>query len=299
MADATYAVIVAYKPDIRKLMANVSGLADQVAHIVIVHNGSEQDLLVGDLPDRLTILHLGENLGVATALNHGISFAKDAAANFVLLMDQDSLPSTSMVEALHHSMATARSNGQKIAAIGPLLQDSQNGRMSRHVRFGWLRVGRVSCSRDQDVVCTDFLISSGSLIPMDVMDNVGAMDDTLFIDHVDTEWILRARAKGYSFLGSCKSTMSHSIGEKRLRVWFIRTREVPIHKPFRYYYIFRNSILLQKRSYPCRAWKRVDATRMAQLVIFMLLFHGQRREVLNYILRGIKDGLQERTGAMQ
>jgi len=54
------------------------------------------------------------------------------------------------------------------------------------------------------VLETDMLIASGCLIPADVLRDVGLMDDALFIDHVDTDWCMRARARGYRLLGVCE-----------------------------------------------------------------------------------------------
>jgi rhamnosyltransferase len=131
------------------------------------------------------------------------------------------------------------------------------------------------------------------LISIDVLDAVGGMDEELFIDQVDTEWVLRARAQGYITWGHCEAVMAHSLGESRQRVWFGRWREIPFHKPFRYYYMFRNSILLQRRSYPCWAWRRLDAIRLLQILVLITLYHPDRFNALQMSLRGLKDGLRK------
>ncbi|MCV5831057.1 hypothetical protein OFN28_30780, partial [Escherichia coli] len=50
-------------------------------------------------------------------------------------------------------------------------------------------------------VDVDHLIASGSLIPVDVFEKIGGMDDSLFIDYVDVEWSLRARYQGLRCYG--------------------------------------------------------------------------------------------------
>jgi rhamnosyltransferase len=42
-----------------------------------------------------------------------------------------------------------------------------------------------------------------------VLDVVGGMNDSLFIDYVDIEWCLRAKNLGYEILGCYRALMNH------------------------------------------------------------------------------------------
>jgi rhamnosyltransferase len=207
-------------------------------------------------------------------------------------MDQDSVPDPGMVAALSSAYGELVAAGNKVAAVGPRFRDRESGRLSSHVRFGMMRFVPLACEPGKRVITTDLLISSGSLISIEALDAIGEMDEVLFIDQVDTEWVLRARAKGYAVWGHCEAAMTHTLGEQRRRVWFGRWREIPLHKPFRYYYMFRNSLLLQRRSYPCWAWRRVDMIRLLQIVVFMTMFHPQRLQALQSMLSGLWDGVR-------
>ena len=109
--------------------------------------------------------------------------------------------------------------------------------------LGFLDFKRLDCDQADAVVNVDFLLSSGSLLPLSALANIGLMDESLFIDHVDTEWCFRAKAHGFQLFGVCDAVMTHALGERRKEIWFLRQRVVPFHKPFRYYYMFRNSFL--------------------------------------------------------
>ena len=213
-------------------------------------------------------------------------------------MDQDSVPRDGMVARLLHWDATLRARGVHLAAIGPRFADPQSGHLSQHVRFARWHVGRVECSASDGPVRVDYLITSGSLIALDVLDRVGLMDEGLFIDHVDTEWVQRAHSLGLQAYGACDAVMEHDLGEFRRRIWLFRWREVPVHKPYRYYYIVRNSVALYRRAYMPWAWIRVDAMRLLQIVVFMTVFHPARWRVLGMIGRGIRDGLRRREGPL-
>jgi rhamnosyltransferase len=289
------AVVVSYQPDPVRLAELLKAVLPQVERVVVVDNGSDRDVasLVAALDDsRLSALFLSENLGIAAAHNTGIRWARERGAEFVLLMDQDSVPDEGMVAALKAAHEDLVATGEKVAAVGPQCRDRENGCLSPHVRFGKVRVAPVICIDGQRVVRADFLISSGSLISMKVLDVVGEMDESLFIDQVDTEWILRARAKGYTVWGHCEAFMAHSLGEHRQRVWLGRWRDVPVHKPFRYYYMIRNSVLLQRRNYPCWAWRRVDTMRLLQMLVLVIMFHPHRLQVLRKMLDGLRDGIR-------
>jgi len=73
----------------------------------------------------------------------------------------------------------------------------------------------------------DFLLSSGSLVPLDVIDKVGGMEEELFIDQVDTEWCLRARSMGYRVFGAFGAILEHRLGEAHARAWFDRWPHLP------------------------------------------------------------------------
>lgn len=294
------AVLVSYNPVLDLLQEVLHSLCPQVARVVIVDNGSRNavsEWIESSRISNVDFIPMGCNNGVGAALNAGISRARELGAHCVLLMDQDSVPRAAMVAELKASYAKLVAAGHRVAAIGPRVMDCDSGRVSSHARFARLHVGRVACAADGKPVEVDFLITSGSLIPMAVLTDVGGMDEGLFIDHVDTEWVLRAKARGYRAFGDCMALMEHSLGECRRSIWFFRWREVPVHAPFRYYYIFRNSVLLYRRPYIAPEWKRVLLVRLIQIVGFVAVVGPQRGTKLAMIWRGLWDGCRGRHGA--
>ena len=142
------------------------------------------------------------------------------------------------------------------------------------------------------------LISSGCLIPLSVIDTIGEMDEDFFIDHIDTDWFLRAKSLGWQSYGVCDAVMEHTLGEKTFRVWWGRWRYLPLHQPFRYYYIYRNSLLLYRRKYPDLFWKQADIIRLVMMFLIFSFFGNQKLSNLRMILRGIKDGIAGKTGPL-
>ncbi|MGD9888552.1 MAG: glycosyltransferase family 2 protein [Halothiobacillaceae bacterium] len=294
------AIVVTFYPDINRLRQSLEIIASQVDFVLMVDNGSR--LSKSSLEHLkeikyLFITDLGDNTGLGHAINVGLIEARRLNANYVVLFDQDSVPAKDMV---HNLICGYEQNSfnQKVAIIGPRFVDVVTNHLSQHIRFENWCIRRIPCPENEHWVSTDFLITSGSLIPLSVLDDIGGMDESLFIDHVDTEWCLRAKSKGYELLGDCEALMEHDLGEYRKRIWFGRWREVPVHKPFRYYYIFRNSILLYKRDYIPWAWIRIDMIRLIQIIGFTVFFGPQRFQKLRMMLRGLIDGLRGKSGKL-
>lgn len=285
-------MVVVYHPDLSQLQTLVSATLPQTSHLVVIDNGSDEKArkTLQEFAEIHTtfILRPQTNVGLGAAHNLGILFAKEHGCSHVLLLDQDSTPSSDMVQRLLAGLEKARQVNGCVAAVGPRLVDSRTQQATPFVRFGIFGVKRLVCSDDGTPLRADFLISSGTLIPLDSIDNVGLLDETLFIDNVDMEWCFRARDLGFPVFGVCDATMQHKVGDQLLR---LGPYTVHIHAPIRQYYIARNRILLYRRRYTPWGWIIQDALRMAcKLVIFSTLIPSRRKNI-SMMLLGARDGV--------
>jgi rhamnosyltransferase len=185
---------------------------------------------------------------------------------------------------------------RKVAAVGPRFHDQREDRDAPFVRIGFPLNRKLWCERADQTVAADFLISSGSLIPMDVLDRVGVMDAGLFIDNIDLEWSFRARAAGYTLHGVCGTTMHHRLGDARRALPF-GLGTVVVHGPERLYYMMRNRVRLYRMKHTPPVWVAQDLPRVwAKLFLFGVLI-GPRRRNVRFMLCGLWDGLRSREGA--
>lgn len=300
------AVIVIYFPEAPIVSRQLRALAPQVSHIVIVDNGASEEiraLLRRSMLENsaLQVLTQSANVGVATAHNIGAAALISKGCDYVLLLDQDSIPASDMVATLLRCCLALESAGKAVAAVGPTYSDPLTGHRSFFIRFGLLKFKRIYCDPNDNhppAIPADFLISSGCLIPVGALEQVGGMDDRLFIDHVDTEWFLRAAAQGFRAYGICHARMEHSLGKgPALRIWLGRWRQIPLHSPLRHYYTFRNSMLLYRRSYAPWRWIFADLLRLIVLFVFFLTAPPNRREHGRMMVKGLRDGLRQNPDA--
>ncbi len=299
VAQACAAVLVTYHPDIPILLKVLQATVPQVDRVIVVDNGSPDALEEGLRPlldaGRVVLRRLGRNYGIAYAHNRGLEEIVAAGYRWALILDQDSIPSPPMVERLVAATEAAAAAGVRVSAAGPRYIDPRTGHEPFFVGLGRWRFRKITCG-DGDLVQVDWLISSGMLISAEVLRDVGLMHEPLFIDEVDTEWCLRARARGYRCIGACRALMAHTLGSDTMKVRFNRNRHVPIHSPIRLYYIVRNGLLLARMPHVPSTWWMPNFKRLAAQFAFFSLAIPPRARNFRMMLRGVLDGLLGRSG---
>lgn len=294
------AVVVTYHPGpaCEDLLVR---LAAQCRHVVIVDNGSSMSELrslrawcgrVG-----AHVVELGHNVGIAAAQNLGIGRARELGARRVLLSDDDSSPAEDMVTRLLAVLDAPR-EGQRIAAVGPLVgEEKPGGDQLVYVARTWGPRRATAGELRTSTLPVAFLIASGCLIDLEALDDVGPMDERLFIDHVDLEWGLRARRKGYTLLVVPAARMGHSLGDETVHLKG-RAQPVHVHQPVRNYYLVRNTILLIRSRALGVRWSLGYVVWLTKYSSFNVLLADRRRQRARMILRGVRDGLRDRGGQL-
>ncbi len=296
------AIIVTFQPELLDLSELILSLNDQVEKIVIVENTPESTLCKWlnqqEYASQVHLIDLKENKGIAAAHNVGINWAKSTQCQFVLLMDQDSRAGENMVAQLTSTYDELQKQGERIAAIGPNYIDIRSNLSSGFIRFEGTRLIRLpsDVENSNTVYHAEYLITSGSLISIDVFDTVGLLDELLFIDYVDLEWCMRANSKGYKNFGVCAASLYHRLGDHLVTAF---GRAISCHSPLRHYYYFRNAILLYKRRYLTKSWRFRDALRLPIKYVFYSLFTKPRMKQLTMMTKGIWHGLLGTTGRHQ
>ena len=94
-----HAVVVTFNPRMEALRCLLDALSPQVEIITVVDNGSVNEMQTWEPEsyDNVQIHRIGTNLGIAAAHNIGIKKALDEEVDYVLLSDQDSIPTPNMV----------------------------------------------------------------------------------------------------------------------------------------------------------------------------------------------------------
>jgi rhamnosyltransferase len=250
------AVIVTYNPNPETLGRLIHVLiADEILTIVVDNGGGRAALSQLLQNKRVKLLDMGGNKGVGSAINAGIAEARKDSVTHIITFDQDSLPSPGMVGTLAAEFDRQVNLGVKIGAVGPLFIDSRQNPPLVHP-FTRLRVfgsGHHYCARESDLISADTLITSGCLTSLDVLTEVGPLNEGYFVDCTDIEWCFRAKSKGFLLLGVCRARMAHELGHGASRS--ILGFNLFEYSPIRRYYYARNTTSVARLPYVSLRWK--------------------------------------------
>lgn len=284
------AVIVAFHPDIDHLTVLVRECLKQCDGVILVNNSSHVAIKL-QAPDRLRIIEVGANIGLAAAQNMGVNLASDLHFEYVIFFDQDSLPEPGSVARLRTTFAHLDASNAAPAAVGPCVVDSRDGVMTPFVRFHLWGVQHFLPYPFKPWIQCDFLIASGILTSIPRFKAIGNWEEALFIDNVDMEWSFRARSQGFRCFGVPTARLYHPLGDRLIRFrLFHRNLTIYLHASSRQYYMMRNRIALYRRGYIPLAWKAQDIPRALLKFIMFSLILGPRWKNLQSMLRGAADG---------
>jgi rhamnosyltransferase len=294
------AVVVTYQAEQVRLERLLEMLGGTVRHVVVVDNGSpalDKAQLVSSYP-RLFLKTLPCNQGIAAAQNEGIRLAARMGVAYVMFLDQDSRPRPDMLARLLSAYERLKSEGQPVACVGPELRLRGSEAPGLFPRPGTGGLRSVRCDEAAPFIECDYLIASGTLLALDVLREVGELEERLFIDHVDTEWCYRARAKGYRIFAVCGAILDHELGTGFHRIWIARWRRIARHRAFRYYYMFRNVLLLSRRPYVPLGWRARQWGWLCLLFVAFGVLSGPRSRELKMMLKGLRHGFHGIAGEL-
>jgi len=285
-ATGVCAVMVTHHPG-ADLPLCVGSVAAQVDALVIVDNASsEADRIRLHALDHpvIELIFNTENAGVARALNQGIHRAMALGHRWALLLDQDSRAEAAMVAtllAIHGSFPEAG----RLAAIGSGFADARAPPVRRGAEDGpWQEVESV--------------ITSGCLLPLAVYSKVGPFREELFIDHVDTDYCFRARAKGYRIIKTREALMAHAIGSPTQHRLLWMRKWTTNHAADRRYYSARNdtAMLRDYGHYPYRLWVLKGLMRSLRQCKRIALFERGKLDKMQAVMQGWWDGVRDNMG---
>lgn len=202
------AILVTYHPD-NELPKRVDALASQVAYCVIVDNTLMPDISapVSEAAKKNKNINVIQNKknNLANADNQGAAFARKHNYQWILTMDQDSLPAKGMVQEQINAYHLARKEGIYADVIG--------------VNFTYKDTGETAFAKQcsHKGYFTDFketgIQRSGSLLSLDAYQKAGPFREWFVIDYIDTEYCRRLNRKGFCGIIACKAGMIHSISK--------------------------------------------------------------------------------------
>lgn len=265
--------VILYYPD-SSTLSNIRSYAGNIDKLYIIDN-SEKDnrqliMESGLATNSYTYIHDGINRGMAVRLNQAARLAIEEGYEWLLTMDQDSSFEKQAIDTYLQCLLT---NGNKAATA----------------MFGITFLNKPTQQAGCQATAVNKLITSGSIINLQLFESVGEFDEKLFIDEVDFEYCYRAISKGYSIVQFNHIFLQHSIGNTSMHTSLksMKTTARSLHSPIRMYYRTRNYFYINK-IYRQQFPQDVMATKSAVLnsIKNNVLYGSKRLQVIKYIITG-------------
>lgn len=285
-----YAVIVTYRPNLENVYKMLATLKAANVKACVVDN-SENSISLESTED-VKLIALGDNLGIATAQNHGIAYCQKEGADKIIFFDQDSQFDQQFI---HDLLSTFEDPSVLVAA--PVFYDIDKGFGYKIVdidRSGKRR--KISPTEISAPITVSTVISSGMVASSSVFDQVGVLDEALFIDYVDTEWCLRCAANGILVTVNPQAKMYHAIGDRSIK---LGPFNIPVHSSLRRYYRVRNGFLLLRMSHIPKmlALREIIFGFVHQLII--VIKQPNKISYIKNYLKAVWHGILGKTGRYQ
>ena len=257
------AVVVTYNPDLSTLRLVIDAVSRQVAQGIVVDNASRQPEKIQHLlPTHFAFLGNPKNLGIARALNQGVTkLLVNRELEWILTLDQDVVMAPDYVIRLLGAVIRYPHQDKLGVVTGSLPEDSTGSRQ---------------------LVSPRHFYNAGNLVRVTVFKQVRFREE-FFIDSVDYDFSFQVRQTGYEVLSYDWPMLTHSLGaSKRLL-----GRVVRYEPSDRYYYIVRNTtVLLCENKLPLSEY----TGQVARWGFLVTLFEGPSAAARS-ILKGLGDAL--------
>lgn len=291
------ALIILYHPRDDQL-ARLRDVARDCDALVVVDNTPAASLAARRAADQdgYALLHHGNRGGIAGAYNAGLAELFARGMDAVALFDQDSAVPAPFFATMRDTCAGFAT---RCFLAGPRIFDENDRRYLPELATDGVTVRRLPMHADAPVQRCGFLISSGSVISREAYARLGRFDESLFIDHVDTEYCFRALARDVPLYVVPQLVLPHRIGNKRRHKIGPFEMSAMNHPWYRRYYSARNAVQLGMQyglRFPVAI---VPSLLTLWQVVQVVLCEDDKAAKLKGIAFGVSDGLFGRLGPLE
>ncbi len=300
MTNPTVSIIVLNynsREDTLDCLRSLEHLTYPSVQIIAVDNGSTD----GSVPairaayPNITLIDTGKNLGFTGGNNVGIKYALDHGADYVMLLNNDTIIAPDMIDLMIEPME----NDPTIGVSGPTIYyyDAPDTIWSAGGVIDWKRgiTSMVGLNQEDKAqfgfkpIPVDFVTGCAILARRAVWEGVGLLDDKFFMYYEETEWCVRATRAGYKIVHVPSAMMWHKI-----------SLEARATSPRTYYYMTRNRLLFLSNTHASlQTWCYTGVELGRTLLSWSLRPKWQdRRHLRGTMLRAIRDFSTGRFGQM-
>ena len=272
-------VIVLYNPSAEQIDRICNNAEISNALFVVVDNSIESHSR--SFPDSVLYVPNYCNLGIATAQNIGVLKASEHRCTHVCFFDQDSGIVEGFIDTMYNEYVRLSKSYPNLFILGPRVCNEKTGVEYKSV-IHKEHYSDIGFQKKREI------ISSGSITSINLLKEVGLMDETLFIDYVDFELCWRANQKQYICGITDAVCLNHNVGRNTL---YLGNYLIIISSPFRYFYQYRNYLWLIRRKYVPLQWKINTGVKYVLRLVYFPIFIKNGCRIAKYMIKGFLAGL--------
>ncbi|MHB1187329.1 glycosyltransferase [Thiobacillus sp.] len=249
------------KEDTLECLTSIGKLDYPNYEVIVVDNGSTDDSVdaIRTKFPKFSVLETRKNLGYAGGNNVGIRQALEQGAEFILVLNNDTVVSPQLLDKL----VSAAAQHPDAGFLGPRLLyydrpekvwfDGANWNTSiNYFRYPGQNAHASSLSLTDHE--TDYVCGAALFVRATTARQIGLMDERYFLVWEEVDWCYRAREAGWRSIVVPQATLLHKVG-----VSFGGE-----DSPLRTYFAIRNELLWCGRHAGTRGWLRSLGKRLSQ-----------------------------------
>jgi len=289
-------------PDVLECLSSLKNNDYPNYQVVIIDNGSREKPQMSD--SEIKIIYNKENLGFSGGNNVGIKYALEKRADYILLLNNDTIVSRDFLNKL----VEAGESNKKFGILGPKIYfaDQKEKIWFAGGRVNWLyNKGMMRGYNEMDIGQydsssisakgepasgwqeTDYITGCCLLIKKAVIEKIGLMSEEYFLYYEDTDWSLAAQRAGFK-----------CIFVPRAKIWHKGSKSSIEGSPSYIYYHIRNGLIMAQKYAPwyIKIFLHLDILWRIKKQNIKYIFFLKKRTWAKYILLGIKDFYLKRYG---
>lgn len=264
------AVVIAYYPDMELLSENMNAFVDHVEKVLVWDNTPDGDKELANLElpgkEKTERVGEGENKGISYVLNWAWHYAVEHGYDYLLTMDQDSLWKN----------------------FGLFIEETL---LSKEAPKG-IYCPRVLKKRKSDDIYqkADYGITSGMLVDVQILNQLGGYRQDFFVDGIDIELCLHAKKMGIDTYIISNCMLEQRFGNPKTTKILGHENHTLNYSPKRLEEIIKTHLILL-RDYPCSfsLRKKFIMNYFWKLPLKLLFLENDKWNKFKAVGRGIRN----------
>jgi GT2 family glycosyltransferase len=285
--------------DTLECLASLASLDYPAYDVVVVDNGSTDGSVraIRACFPLVMVIENEENLGFVGGNNVGLRYALDSGADYVLLLNNDTVIDPRFLTEL----VRVTEADERIGIASPVIfyYDAPDEIWTAGAAIDWatgstqrLRAGEAA-REDETYFDVDFVSGCALLAKREVVEKTGFLDSDFFLYYEEADWCVRARNEGFCI-----------VCVPEARIWHKVSRSVGVSSPVISYYMARNALLFLRKHLTGVQWVLSSVRHlvsMARSVLSAYVRHdnAHRRANARAQVLGVWDFVRGRLGGVR